>query len=272
MLRPKYLKFNTDSSLHMTVQSSLLAQDERQNQLSEPHRRPQQRLIQVPSGHACWPGWLSGKALPLAIFTMFLAINSLTLPSQIMQLIREGVPSYQGIALLRHFLVLGFSLLVVAAYLTRTHAVARAQGFWERFFPMLVLIVTFAGTLFLDRSSDTYYSELIGAGLLVTLLGDGVSLWALWYLRGSFAIMAEARSPVTSGPYHYVRHPLYLGETLTMLGLCVAIGTVPAILFWVIWTGMQVTRARIEEAKLANRFDDYKVYLERTRFIIPGFY
>jgi protein-S-isoprenylcysteine O-methyltransferase Ste14 len=256
----------------MTVQSNLLAQDERQNELSEPLGRPQQLLMQIPSGYASWRGWLRGKALPLAIFTTFLVTNSLTLPAQIMQLVREGVHSYQGLELLRHLLSLGFLLLVVAAYLTRTRAVDHARGFWERFFPMLVLLVTFAGTSFLDRASGMYYSELLGAGLLLTLLGYGITLWALWYLRGSFAIMAEARSPVTSGPYHYVRHPLYLGETLTMLGLCVAIGTVPAILFWVIWTGMQVTRARIEEAKLANRFDDYKVYLERTRFIIPGFY
>jgi protein-S-isoprenylcysteine O-methyltransferase Ste14 len=84
--------------------------------------------------------------------------------------------------------------------------------------------------------------------------------------------MAEARSPVTSGPYHYIRHPLYLGESLTMLGLCVAIGTVPSMLFWVIWTGMQLTRARIEEAKLTNQFDDYRAYLKRTCFILPGLY
>ena len=256
----------------MTVQSQLLALDERHNQLSEPHERPQQLLMQIPSGYASWRRWLSGKALPLAIFTLFLVTNSLTLPDQVMQLAREGVHSYQGLELLRHLLLLGFLLLVVAAYLTRTRAVDRARGFWERFFPMLVLIVTFAGTSFLDRASGTYYSELIGAGLLLTFLGYGITLWALWYLRGSFAIMAEARSPVTAGPYHYVRHPLYLGESLTMLGLCMAIATVPAMLFWVIWTGMQLTRARIEETKLANQFDDYRAYLKRTRFILPGLY
>jgi protein-S-isoprenylcysteine O-methyltransferase Ste14 len=254
----------------MTVRSKLLAQDERQNQLSKSHERPQQLLIQVPSGYASWRGWLSGKALPLAIFTMFLVTNSLTLPGQVMQLVHEGVHSYQGIESLRHLLLLGFLLLVVAAYLIRTHAVDRARGFWERFFPMLVLIVTFAGTSFLERVSGTYHSELIGAGVLLTVFGYGVSLWALWHLRGSFAIMAEARSPVTSGPYRYVRHPLYLGESLSMLGLCLAMGTVMALLFWAVWTGMQLTRARIEEGKLADRFDDYRTYREQTRFILPG--
>jgi protein-S-isoprenylcysteine O-methyltransferase Ste14 len=109
-------------------------------------------------------------------------------------------------------------------------------------------------------------------GLLLTVLGHYVSLWALWYLRGSFAVLAEARSPVTSGPYRYVRHPLYLGEMLSMLGLCLAMGTVTSLLFWLAITGMQLIRARIEEAKLANQFDDYRAYLERTRFILPGLY
>jgi protein-S-isoprenylcysteine O-methyltransferase Ste14 len=254
----------------MTVRSNLLAQDERRNQFSEPHERPQQLLMQVPSGYASWRGWLAGKALPLAIFTLFLVTNSLTLPGQVMQLVREGVQSYQGIESLRHLLLFGFLLLVMAAYLTRTNAVDPARGFWERFFPMLVLIITFAGTSFLERVGGKYYSELVGAGLLLTLFGYGVILWALWHLRGSFAIMAEARSPVTSGPYRYVRHPLYLGESLSMLGLCLAMGTAAALLFWAVWTGMQLTRARIEETKLAHQFDDYKAYLGRTRFILPG--
>jgi protein-S-isoprenylcysteine O-methyltransferase Ste14 len=256
----------------MTVRSSLLDQDECQNQLSGRHERPQRRLMQVPCGYASWRGWLSGKALPLAIFTMFLVTNSLTIPGQVVQLVREGVQSHQGMELFRHLLLLGFSFLIVAAYLTRTRAVDPARGFWERFFPMLVLIVTFAGTSFLEHIKGPYQSELVWTGLLLTLLGYGVGLWALWHLRGSFAIMAEARSPVTSGPYRYVRHPVYLGESLGILGLCLAMGTVVALLFWAIWTAMQLMRAHIEETKLALQFDDYRVYRERTRFILPGLY
>jgi hypothetical protein len=145
----------------MTVQSNLLAQDERRNQHSEPHERPQQRLMEVPSGYASWRGWLGGKALPLAIFTLFLVTNSRALPGQVMQLVREGVQSHQGMELLRHLLLLGFLFLIVAAYLTRTRAVDPARGFWERLFPMLVLIVTFAGTSFLEHVKGPYQSELM---------------------------------------------------------------------------------------------------------------
>ncbi len=228
--------------------------------------------MQAPGGYACWRGWLAGKALPLAIFSLFLVTNSLVLPREVLQLVREGIHLYALMELLRHSLMLGFLLLVVAAYLTRTHAAVPARGFWEKVFPLLVLFTTFIGMSFLGRSAAPQRLDLVATGLLFTVLGNSISLWALWHLRGSFAIMAEARPPVTSGPYRYIRHPLYLGETLAMLGLCLAIGTVPALLFWALWTGMQVMRARVEETKLSSEFADYKVYRQRTQFIFPGLY
>jgi protein-S-isoprenylcysteine O-methyltransferase Ste14 len=201
-----------------------------------------------------------------------LVANGLSLPREAMQVVHDGVRLYPLMLLLRHFLMVGFLLLVVAAYLTRTHAVVRAHGFWERVFPLLVLFATFAGMWFLGRDGGAQRVDLVAVGLVLTLLGFYCSLWALWHLRGSFGIMAEARSPVTSGPYRYVRHPLYLGEMLSMLGLCLAMGTVVALFFWGIWTAMQLARACIEEAKLAHQFGDYKAYMERTRFIFPGLY
>jgi protein-S-isoprenylcysteine O-methyltransferase Ste14 len=223
-------------------------------------------------GYTSWQRWLAGKVLPLTIFTLFLVTHSLTLPREAVQLMHEGIRLYPLMELLRHFLMVGFLLIIVMAYLTRTRAVASAYGFWERIFPLLVLFATFVGMSFLGHAEAPQRPFPIAVGLLLTGVGYYVSLWALWHLRGSFGIMAEARSPVTSGPYRYVRHPLYLGESLSMLGLCLAMGTVTALLFWAAWTGMQLARARIEEGKLSRQFADYRAYLERSRFILPGLY
>jgi len=228
--------------------------------------------MQAPAGYVSWQGWLAGKAFPLAIFTLFLVMNGLALPREVMQVIGKGIWLYPVMELLRQFLNLGFLLLVIAAYLTRTHAVDPAQGFWQKVFPMLVLLATLVGMSFLESADGHHRLELVAMGLLLTLIGFCCSLWALWHLRASFGIMAEARSPVMSGPYKYVRHPLYLGEGLSMLGLCLAIGTATALSFWAVWTAMQLARGYIEENKLACQFDDYRVYRERTWFIFPGFY
>jgi protein-S-isoprenylcysteine O-methyltransferase Ste14 len=223
-------------------------------------------------GYTSWQGWLAGKALPFTIFTMFLVTHSLTLPRDAVQLIHEGIGLYSMMEFLRHLLMAGFLLLVVGAYLIRTGAVASAYGFWERIFPLLVLFATVVGMSFLKPAEALKQPLLVAVGLLLTALGYYLSFWSIGHLRGSFGIMAEARSPVMSGPYRYVRHPLYLGESLTMLGLCLAIGTITALLFWAAITVMQLARARIEEGKLSRQFAGYQAYLERTRFILPGLY
>jgi protein-S-isoprenylcysteine O-methyltransferase Ste14 len=256
----------------MPVSGHLLTQDKQQHQFPGPLSGHARTLLQAPGGYTSWRAWLSGKLLPLAIFTLFLVTNGLILPREAMQLVHDGVRLYPLMQLLRHFLMMGFLLLVAAAYLTRTHAVARAHGFWERGFPMFVLFATFAGMSFLGHNESAQKVPLVVVGILLTLIGFYFSLWALWYLRTSFGIMAEARSPVIFGPYRYVRHPLYLGESLSMLGLCLAMGTASALLFWAVWSGMQLARARIEEVKLARQFDDYKAYRDRTRFVLPGLY
>jgi protein-S-isoprenylcysteine O-methyltransferase Ste14 len=256
----------------MPLSGHLLTQDNQQDHVSGSPNGHTRTLLQAPGGYTSWRAWLLGKSVPLVIFTLFLVANGLTFPREVMQLVHDGVGLYSLMQVLRHFLMLGFLLLVTAAYLTRSHVVARAHGFWERGFPMFVLFATFAGMSFLGHNEDAQKVPLVAVGILLTLIGFYFSLWALRYLRTSFGIMAEARAPVTSGPYQYVRHPLYLGESLSMLGLCLAMGTASALLFWVIWTGMQVGRASIEERKLAHQFEDYRTYRERTRFILPGLY
>jgi protein-S-isoprenylcysteine O-methyltransferase Ste14 len=255
----------------MLASGHLLIQNNQQDYVPGPPNRHTRKLLKAPGGYSSWRAWLLGKLLPLVIFTLFLVANGLTLPHEAMQLVHDGVRLYPLMQLLRHFLMLGFLLLVVAAYLTRTHAVARAQGFWERGFPMFVLFGTFAGMSFLGHNEGAQKVHLVTVGIILTVIGFHFSLWAMWHLRASFGIMAEARAPVMSGPYRYVRHPLYLGESLSMLGLCLAMGTASAILFWAVWTGMQLARASVEERKLAHQFEGYRAYRARTRFILPGF-
>ena len=250
----------------------LLPWEGQPGQVSAPQLAHWRTALKAPGEYTSWRGWLAGKALPLTFFTLLAVFSSMTLPREMASLARDGIGLYPVQELLRRFLILGFQLLIAAAYLTRTRAVAPARGFRETVFPLLVMFAAPAGLSFLGRGEVPHRLELLGGGLLITLLGYGVSLWALWHLRRSFAIMAEARQPVTSGPYRYVRHPLYLGEALTVLGLCLMLGITSALLFWAAVTAMQLVRARIEEAKLARQFDDYRAYREQTRFILPGIY
>ena len=55
--------------------------------------------------------------------------------------------------------------------------------------------------------------------LTLIFAGVGFSVHALAHLGRAFSLMAEARQLVSDGPYAHVRHPLYLGEAVAMLGL-----------------------------------------------------
>src|SRR5436305_1999123 len=51
--------------------------------------------------------------------------------------------------------------------------------------------------------------------------GTAFAIHALLHLGRSFSLVAEARKLVTSGPYSMVRHPLYLGEEVAIVGMAI---------------------------------------------------
>jgi protein-S-isoprenylcysteine O-methyltransferase Ste14 len=184
-------------------------------------------------------------------------------------MLRHGASLEALLAFARVGLTAAFTLLLTATYLTRIQATEKAKGFWERSFPLLVLLASIAGVGLLQSRPGVPSYYFAAAGLLLAPLGLCISIWSLWHLRNSFSILAEARSTVVSGPYSYVRHPLYLGEILTMLGLCLLIGTGLALLFWAVISALQLARARIEEKKLSRALSDYEAYRRKTPFISP---
>jgi len=216
--------------------------------------------------------WLTGKAIPVAFWGLFLVSVAMRIPEWVLLLIREGWSLTPALELVRHCLTLAFIAMVGSTYLTRIRAVGRARGAGETIFPMFVFLAGIAGVAVLILFRVPPRPAQVLSGLVLACLGICCSLWALSHLRNSFSILAEARSVVTSGPYRYVRHPLYLGEAATMLGLCLTIGTVSALLFWAIINGLQLARARVEERKLERELPGYRQYREKTHFILPGLY
>lgn len=107
------------------------------------------------------------------------------------------------------------------------------------------------------------------AGLGLSVLGYAVSLWALWHLRRSFALLVSVRDVVTGGPYRYVRHPIYLGYFLDQGGLVLASGSLAMVLLGVGFVMFQVHRAKLEETKLGEAKLEYRRYAQRTGFILP---
>ena len=94
-------------------------------------------------------------------------------------------------------------------------------------------------------------------GALVALVGEFTRIWASGHIE-------KGREITTSGPYRFVRHPLYLGSTLLGVGFVVASRSVPVAALCALYLGVTLAAAvRTEEATLDARFDGaYSAYRE----------
>jgi protein-S-isoprenylcysteine O-methyltransferase Ste14 len=101
-----------------------------------------------------------------------------------------------------------------------------------------------------------------------TLPGLIVSVWALFSLGQSFSIVPVDRGLVCHGLYGWVRHPMYAGELLSLLGLCFANPLPWNWLVLLIFALAVYKRVAAEESLLG---DDYRAYAATIRWrFIPG--
>lgn len=111
--------------------------------------------------------------------------------------------------------------------------------------------------------------SLIGIG--ISLIGYCISLWALFYLRRSFSVLVSVREVVSSGPYTYVRHPIYLGYIFELCGLLIATGSIAMLFLGLGFLFLLVIRAEFEEESLCEASESYRAYVKQTGFLFPVF-
>ena len=109
---------------------------------------------------------------------------------------------------------------------------------------------------------------LVYVGLTVGL--SGVALWtvAMMYLGKSLAVLPGGDRLVTHGIYKYLRHPVYLGIDMTLLGLFLAVGSTAGMIYlFVVVLPLNILRSRLEEKALLQKFGDaYSTYRQQTWF------
>lgn len=99
------------------------------------------------------------------------------------------------------------------------------------------------------------------------IAGELLVLWSLIALGGHFGIAPADRGLVVSGPYNFVRHPMYTGELVLRMALSAGSGS--AWFLMPLMLALQVLRAFREERIISG----YQAYADRVPWLfLPGIF
>jgi len=135
---------------------------------------------------------------------------------------------------------------------------------WAQF----TLIVAFAAAVFFDPSLLMQPpAALAWAGLAICLVGLAIIAWALRTMGKVMQVSPEPKAEghlITGGVYRWLRHPMYTGMTLIVIGLSMRRPTTWTVVAGVALVVMLHFKARYEERMLAARYADYDAYRKGT--------
>jgi protein-S-isoprenylcysteine O-methyltransferase Ste14 len=122
------------------------------------------------------------------------------------------------------------------------------------------------------RGPATHNAALVGVGVSLFALGLAVAVWARVHLGRNWGMpMSQKDSPelVTTGPYRWIRNPIYTGLILAMIGTAIAV-SLDWLAVVVVLGGYFVYSAVMEQRLMAEQFPDtYPAYRNSTRMLIP---
>ncbi len=114
---------------------------------------------------------------------------------------------------------------------------------------------------------------LIAVGLSFLYLGFACMFWARFTLGRNWSgrvTLKEDHELVNRGPYRFVRHPIYTGLILAIVGTAVVRANVVWLLVAAALTWGIVIKARLEESYMLENFGvRYQEYRARTGFLVP---
>lgn len=138
------------------------------------------------------------------------------------------------------------------------------------FLLFLVLQTLYPGEI-LPIAEDAIAIRLVGLaiyslGLLTAIIGR-VQLGDNWVDLEDFTVL-PGQDLVKTGLYRYIRHPIYIGDALLVIGLQLALNS------WLVIIGLALLpiiykQALDEENILSRSFPEYRNYQKQTKMFVP---
>jgi protein-S-isoprenylcysteine O-methyltransferase Ste14 len=110
-------------------------------------------------------------------------------------------------------------------------------------------------------------------GTTLVVVGLSLATYCRHFLKGNWSITAEVKQShelVRSGPYRYVRHPIYAGLLLAVMGSALTIGQWRGLIGFMIACAVLWAQSRIEERYMTETFGEgYRQYQREVPPLVP---
>jgi protein-S-isoprenylcysteine O-methyltransferase Ste14 len=113
-------------------------------------------------------------------------------------------------------------------------------------------------------------------GVAITAAGFAVAFWARAHLGGNWSSAVTVKvghQLVRTGPYRWVRHPIYTGLLIAAVGTAIELRQLRgALALPLLYIGFRI-KSKVEERAMTNTFGaDYQEYQRSTGAIVPKLY
>jgi protein-S-isoprenylcysteine O-methyltransferase Ste14 len=170
-------------------------------------------------------------------------------------------------SLLSSFCIATFYVLLALLIITRSPAKAQADGLLPRITAFVGTYMPWTITFFFFGKIDQALPNLVSTACVLT--GMIMMLVTIRHLGRSFSLVPQARSVVQTGPYRWIKHPLYLAEEIAILGVVLQYLTPVTVIVLVLHIGVQVCRILYEEDLLRRNCPEYSSYEASRWRLIP---
>jgi protein-S-isoprenylcysteine O-methyltransferase Ste14 len=153
------------------------------------------------------------------------------------------------------------------------------QPLWDKVFVVAVMVLFVAWLILMPLDAVRFgWSEVPGWLQILGALGVVLSFYTMFLTFRENAYLAlvvkvqeeRGQSVVSTGPYRYVRHPMYASTLLFFPGSALLLGSWWGLMFCTVLLGLLVWRIPLEEGMLENGLAGYEEYARKVRYrLIP---
>jgi protein-S-isoprenylcysteine O-methyltransferase Ste14 len=111
--------------------------------------------------------------------------------------------------------------------------------------------------------------------LIIEIFGVILGIWAIAVMGRTNTnvtpLIKQSAMLVTSGPYAFIRHPMYSAVLLTIWSLIIDQYSLFRLMIGLVLTIDLIVKLLFEESLLKKHFAGYEIYMRETKRLVPFF-